>query len=46
MYNNCINISKIALYIIANIAKEYILITTIINYQTKAKTRNYIGKFL
>jgi len=42
MYNNCINIPKTALYTIANIAKKYILITIVINYQIRAKTRNYI----
>jgi len=42
MYNNCVSIFKIALCIIASIAKKYILIIAIINYQIEAKVCNYI----
>jgi len=46
MYNNYVSISKTALYTITSIIKKHILITTIINYQTKIKIRNYIKKHL
>jgi len=42
MYNNCVSIFETALYIIVNIVKKYILITTTINYLIRTKVRNYI----
>ena len=46
MYNNYINVFKIALYIIVNVIKEYILIIIIINYLIRAKACNYIENTL
>jgi len=42
MYDNYVSVFGITLCTIVSIAKKYILIAAIINYQIGAKARNYI----